>query len=255
MPPRKKAPAKKKAASKSRSSSRRKKGRSISVDFTDVETRVTLPEDDYRLVVEHVEEEEGGEYPYLRWKFKTVHSQSNLNNKTVYNNTSLAPQALWNLRNLLEALGVETPDSAYDLDLDSVEGLEMVGSIEHEEYENDEGEEKTRMQLADYMPLTDGFEESSGSGVVDDDDEDEDEDDDDDADDDDGDEDDDDDGDDGDGDEEDITEEEVQDMNVEDLNEVIEAYELDVDFKGMRSLRKKQNAVIDALKEAGYIDE
>jgi hypothetical protein len=153
---------------KKAASGRRSKKRTVSVDFTDVESRVTLPEADYRLVVDEVTEEEGsGEYPYLKWKFKTQHSQSNLNNKPVYTNTSLSPQSLWNLRNLLEALGVETPDSAYEIDLDDVVGYEMVGSIEHDSYEDDEGSEKTQMRIVDYTPLTEGFSEDS-SGVVDD---------------------------------------------------------------------------------------
>jgi hypothetical protein len=44
-------------------------------------------------------------------------------------------------------------------------------------------------------------------------------------------------------------------MNAEELTELVEAYELEVDFKGMRALRKKQNAVVEALKEEGYLDE
>lgn len=246
----KKAPAKKPATGRGRGKS---KARTVSVDFTDVESRVTLPEGEYRMKVEEVTEEEGSEFPYLKWKFKTVHGTTGLNNKPVYTNTSLSPNSLWNLRNLLEALGVETPDSAYEFDLDSPVDMEMVGTIEHDVYENDDGDEKTQMRIVDYIPLTDGFEESTG-GVVDDDDEEDDVDDEEDEDDSD-DEDDDDQDEDGDDDGDNITTEEVQDMNAEELTEVVEAYELEVDFKGMRSLRKKQTTVVDALTEAGYIDE
>ena len=251
-----KRPVKKKAAAGS--SRGKSKKRTVSVDFEGVESRVTLPEDDYHLKVEEVTQEEGNEYDYLKWKFKTVHSQTNLNNKPVYNNTSLAPQALWNLRNLLEAIGIETPDSAYDIDLDGVEGMEFVGSIEHEEYEDNDGNSKTRMSLVDYMPLSDSFSEG---GVVEDEDEsdedaDESDEDESDEDEDESEEDESDEDESDDGEEEDdaITEADVMDMNAEDLAEVVEAYELEVEFKGMRSLRKKQNAIVEALKEAEYID-
>src|SRR5690606_38008828 len=68
--------------------------------------------------------------------------------KTVYDNCSLQPQALWRLRGVLEALGEEVPDSEMDIDLDDLAGKQMMGTIEHEEYRN-----KPKARLTDMWPV------------------------------------------------------------------------------------------------------
>lgn len=52
-----------------------------------------------------------------------------------------------------------------------------------------------------------------------------------------------------------VTEDEVQDMSEEELEDLIEQYDLDVDLDEHKTLRKKKVAVIDALQEAGVIEE
>lgn len=52
-----------------------------------------------------------------------------------------------------------------------------------------------------------------------------------------------------------VSEEEVMEMSEDDLEELIEKHELEVDIGEFKTLRKKQNAVIDALEEAGLIEE
>lgn len=48
-----------------------------------------------------------------------------------------------------------------------------------------------------------------------------------------------------------VTEEEVQEMNEDELEALIEEQELDVDLSEFKTLRKKKNAVVDAMEEAG----
>lgn len=47
----------------------------------------------------------------------------------------------------------------------------------------------------------------------------------------------------------------VMEMSEEELEEVVETAELDVDLDDHKTLRKKKNAVIDALQEAGVLDD
>lgn len=51
-----------------------------------------------------------------------------------------------------------------------------------------------------------------------------------------------------------ITEDELNEMNEEELEDLIEQHDLDVDLGDHKTLRKKRNAVLDALEEAGLLD-
>jgi len=129
----------------------KKKSNSVKVDFTDVEARVTLPEGEYKFKPTGVAQEEGsGDYPYLEWEL-TV-QEGKLEGKTTKERTSLSPAALWRLRNLLEAGGVEVPDAEMDIDLDTIcdEFSEFVGVIEHEDYEG-----RAQARLIDVRPVGD----------------------------------------------------------------------------------------------------
>jgi hypothetical protein len=50
------------------------------------------------------------------------------------------------------------------------------------------------------------------------------------------------------------TEDEIQEMSEEELDEVVEAADLEIDLSEHRTLRKKKNAMIDALEEAELIE-
>ena len=78
-----------------------KKTSKISVDFTGVETRILLPEGVYNAKVQSVEMEQNDGKPYLKWTFRTIDEDPKLNDKPLYNNTSLQPQSLWVLGSLL----------------------------------------------------------------------------------------------------------------------------------------------------------
>ena len=103
-----------------RGSKKRKKSRSVTIDLSGIEGRVLLPEEDYLVTIDEITEKDGTEATFLEWKFKTIDDDKKLNDVTVTYNTSLAPQSLWNLRNLLEAMGVDIPVNEFDLELDEI---------------------------------------------------------------------------------------------------------------------------------------
>ncbi len=107
-----------------------KRGRLLSVDMRGVDVRKILPEDDYLVKVEEVTEEVGetSGKPYLLWRLKVAEGE--YEGTTLYHKTSLQPQALFNLKGTLIALGVSVPNSVLNLDLDKMEGLEMGVSVE-----------------------------------------------------------------------------------------------------------------------------
>src|SRR5690606_16193666 len=131
-----------------------KKGRIIEIDMTGVEVGGRLcPEGIHRVRVEDVTPEIStrSEKPYLAWKFRTVGGSHRL-----YHNTSLQPQALFNLKQVLVALGVEVPSSVMRLNLDKLVGRECYVEVEHELYE---GRKKAR--IIDFLTkdAVEGYEE------------------------------------------------------------------------------------------------
>lgn len=119
----------------------RKRG-GISVDFSGVESGGrAIPDDDYLLEVVSVEEKEGRDSGaiYLAWKYKVADGA--YKGATVYDNTSLSPQALWRLKRLLEAMGIQA-DGKMSLDINSYKGKRVLATIANEEYN---GKQKPRV--------------------------------------------------------------------------------------------------------------
>jgi len=121
-----------------------KKGRIIEIDMTGVEVGGRLcPEGIHRVRVEEVTPEVSArsEKPYLAWRFRTVDGSYRL-----YHNTSLQPQALFNLKQVLVALGIEVPSSVMKLNLDKLVGRECYVEVEHELYEG-----RNRARITDFL--------------------------------------------------------------------------------------------------------
>jgi hypothetical protein len=124
----------------------------LKVDFTDVQTRKTLPEGDYEVEVVSVEQAEGQKAAYIKWTLRVTTGK--YSGTQIWNNTSLSPASLWNLRANLEALGYEIPLGVFNLNLDDLKGRTMGISVEHEKYQG-----KTRAKVADVFPLEDDEED------------------------------------------------------------------------------------------------
>ena len=124
--------------------------RNIVVDMTNVEDRVLLEEGSYLAEVKAVEQKmsQNGN-PMLVWQFK-IYDQENNRTAVVFYNTSLQPQALFNLRNLLISLGAEVPAGKMELCLDDYIGAQCIAKIGIDNYNN-----KDRNKIEDFAPYTD----------------------------------------------------------------------------------------------------
>jgi hypothetical protein len=250
---------------------RKTKGKRVTIPgMAGVEGRVTVAEGEYRVRVAEVTQEEGSAADYLKWKFQVmgkVHSGA-----SIFYNTSLAPQALWNLRGLLEALQFDIPDDDLDVDPDELVGLELMVSVEHDTYEG-----KKQAKIVDFWPAEGAAEasdededeeeeeeakparKSRKSKRADDEDEapkrgrkskrtdDEDEE------------------------EEDeapkksrkgkkeskpkLQQDDLVEMKQDELEDVVSTYGFDLDLSDFPTLRKMRNAVIEAAEEAGVLEE
>lgn len=219
-------------ATRSRAASRRKSGIAIP-SLADVQGRIDIPENEYLVKVSGVNTEEGDKAPYLSWQFEVAEGKSE--GGTLYLNTSLSKKALWNLKTLLEALGVEIPDEDFEIEEDDMMGLELMVSVELETYEG-----KKRPKIVDFWPVEEDKPAARGRGNRDK--------------------------------EEaeparrsskkdakparrggkkepELTQDDINEMDQEGLEEFVEDNKLEVDLGKLKTLRKMRAAVIDAAEE------
>lgn len=129
--------------------------RLITVDFTGVESgggSVHIPEGDYGLKIKEVKGKKGEESGknYLALLFEVISGDKKGLKKVLRHSCSLQKQSLWNLRNLLEACGKQTPAKAIKIDLDKMVGLECAGTVIDDEYEG-----KKKSVITAFFPLED----------------------------------------------------------------------------------------------------
>jgi len=139
--------------------------RGINVDFTGVEAGgVVVPEDDYLVEVEDVEQKtsDNSGNDYLALTLKIVDGDHK--GKKLYHNCSLQPQALFNLRGVLEALGFEVPNGPMEFDPADMIGQQCGVTVAHETYEG-----KKKARPIDFFPAEEGAEEGDDSKDSDDD--------------------------------------------------------------------------------------
>ena len=107
----------------------------IAVDFSETESQASLPEGDFLFEVEDVEQKtsESSGNDYLSLTFKVAEGE--FKGKKVWHNCSLQPQALFNLRGVLEALGFEVPRGVMELDPADMIGETCGGTVQLEVYE------------------------------------------------------------------------------------------------------------------------
>lgn len=107
----------------------------LSVDFSNVEERreggkaAHVPEGDYLLQVRGItleSKKDDSSSKYLKWRFGIFEPKKFSTAGLVYHNTSLKPEALWNLRNLLEDLGIKVPKSIMGIPLSQIVERKMI---------------------------------------------------------------------------------------------------------------------------------
>jgi hypothetical protein len=122
-------------------------GTSVKVDFTGVEVNsFDVPDGPYVFNVAAVTQkksQESGQF-YLSWELKV--DDGPYKGRKVWDNTSLQPQALWKLRGMLEAMGMDIEDGEFEIDLEEMQGQLVGGEVVNEKYQ---GKDKPR--IAGYM--------------------------------------------------------------------------------------------------------
>jgi Protein of unknown function (DUF669) len=130
---------------------RKSKGWSVDVDFEGVESGgFNLEDGTYAAEItkaESTESSEGNPMIVVSW---VVTDGPKKGTKLNYDNISLLPQALWKLKALLEALGVEVPDSSL-----SVEESDLVGGECSIEVTNETYAGKERPKITGYVSSED----------------------------------------------------------------------------------------------------
>jgi hypothetical protein len=218
----------------------RKRKKTVRVNFKDAKSN-RIPEGAYpaKVVGAEIKSSKQSGEDYVEWKFEVL--SGDCEGRVAYFNNSLQPQALWRLRETLEALGVEVPDGAMDIDPDEYVGCEAEISVIESEYEG-----KRQSKIDDVLPLS-----KKGRRKVKDEDDapktrrkvkDEDDD-------------------------EpkgrkgkksksaEIERASVEDMDEDELSDLVDEHELDVDLERLKTRKKKAAAVIDALEDAGLLAE
>lgn len=218
----------------------RSRARSTKIEIPDlsgVESSSAVPADDYLLEVVDVEEGEGDKAAYLKWTFEVVEGKHK-GSKPSPHITSFAENALFNLKGVLAALGVEIPEEAFDLDKDELIGLQCMGTVEHETYKG-----RKQAKIVDFFstdePESEKEAPARGKRSADKDT----------------------------GKEparrtargkkepDPIAQSDVEAMSQDELEDLVTEYGLDVDLAKQKTLRKMKAVVIDALTEAKLLDE
>lgn len=118
----------------------------LKLDFTNVNDNGDFKKVDkpgtYNVKISKVEakKSQAGK-PYLNWEFTVIDEE--FKGSKLWFVTSLQPQALFNLRNLLVAAGLDVPKSVVSIDLDTVIGRIVAVKVEMETYN---GEQRARVK-------------------------------------------------------------------------------------------------------------
>lgn len=88
----------------------------VRVDMSKVDEPVGAG--DYICVVSKIEVKEGAKAPYLKWTLKIGTGENK--GQLLFTNTSLAPKALFRLRDMLTAMGIKVPKSTFEIDTDKM---------------------------------------------------------------------------------------------------------------------------------------
>jgi Protein of unknown function (DUF669) len=134
---------------------RRKKGNVTTLDFTGVKSGGGAPPDGrYKAKIIEVSQEEGkdsGE-PYMQLTWEITSDKCN-GREVRFDNYSLQPQALWRVKSLLEAMGVEVPDGEHEVDWDELVSDETECIVE---LTGEARDGKTYARVTGHFPLEDG---------------------------------------------------------------------------------------------------
>lgn len=144
-----------------RRSGGKSKKNTISVDLSEVESGGgRLPDGDYLMEVEEASIETGKDSGEDYVKFVFAVADGEYKGRKIFHNCSLQPQALFNLRGVLEALEVEIPkDGKLNIDCEELIELKCGAAIANEKYEG-----KDRPRAVEFFPASELEEEAPAKG-------------------------------------------------------------------------------------------
>ena len=132
----------------------------IKVDFSNVSEggSFRIPAGEYVAKVKKVEKRvsESSGKPYLNWELEIISGDKNVKGKVIYHVTSLQPQALFNLRNVLIALGIDVPKKSINLDLSKLKGKVLGIVVEDDEYRGEDGRKVKKSVIIEVYPVKKG---------------------------------------------------------------------------------------------------
>lgn len=107
---------------------------SVNVDLSGVEaSRKAIPEGTYEVVVNEATQKNSRDgNPMIAFEFEVAEGAHK--GAKLYENCSLQPQALFKLKSVLLALGMNIPNKAFDLNLRDLVGLTCEVEVGHEVY-------------------------------------------------------------------------------------------------------------------------
>lgn len=105
----------------------KKKSQTVSVNFEGVESSGRIASGSQVGEVLECELKDGPTAQYLNFKIQGKGG-------VLYHTCSLAPQSLWNLRTMMEAMGLEVEESVMDIDPSDFVGLTFGMEVDHETY-------------------------------------------------------------------------------------------------------------------------
>lgn len=193
--------------------------RMVKVDFSDIDRSggsFHIPEGEYGLEIDSVEREtskNGNEM--LVWMFKGKDGKAK--GKTFWYYTTLTPESLWKLANLLEGLGLEVPEDEMDIDLAEMVGLSCTGVIADDEYEGKTRSKLVEVTAGEAEPAKNNGKTPSKKKITK------------------------------------LDPDEVKAMSEDELIDLNDEHELEVDLDAHKTPRRKVSAILEALEERDMI--
>ena len=137
---------------------RGREGSSVNLDLSGVEVnRRAIPEGTYAVVVNKAEltkSREGNNM--IKMEFEVTEGPHK--GAKLFENCSLQPQALFKLKSVMLALGMNIPEGSFDLDTNDLVGLNCEVEVGHETYEG-----KKRARILEYINAEEADEEEEDS--------------------------------------------------------------------------------------------
>lgn len=141
-----------------RNKRRGREGSSVNLDLSGVEvSRRAIPEGTYAVVVNKAEltkSREGNNM--IKMEFEVTEGPHK--GAKLFENCSLQPQALFKLKSVMLALGMDIPEGSFDLDTNDLVGLNCEVEVGHETYEG-----KKRARILEYINAEEADEEEEES--------------------------------------------------------------------------------------------